>query len=474
MQGGGSLQNAQYALVKAFANGTARIDGVLGEIDTGTNDVAVFDGHLYSNKAPGVAMLVTPAYAVLHAAGVAAVGDPTRMVWALGLFSGVLPALALVLLVRRAGDRFEPGFGTAAGVVLGGATLILPFAGLFLSHVLSALLVFAAFVLLLEERERPGAPRVAAAGALAGFSVAVEYPNALAVALLGAYVLARPPRLRRAVAFGAGTVLGVSPVFVYNLWAFGSLTHSSYDIAEGKAAVSFFGFPSVDSAVELFVSQQGLIVGSPVLGAAIAGVVLLARRGMAAEALLIAGVVVGFAVLSAAWYSPFGGFSPGPRFLVVALPFLCVALPPVARAAPVTTGALALVSAAAMALLTATHPLAGYDGRWVERLRDGDVPLTVTSLAGVTGWYSIVPFFGALILAGWWTLCATPAVSVRPADTPLAGAAVLLWALVAATAHDGGQGGSRVRVLLAAAAVAGALALARVALGSRRAESARR
>ena len=58
------------------------------------------------------------------------------------------------------GDRLEPGLGIAAAVTLGGATLVLPFATLFFSHVLAATLGFAAFAVLLLERE--GAPRTEA------------------------------------------------------------------------------------------------------------------------------------------------------------------------------------------------------------------------------------------------------------------------------------------------------------------------
>ena len=47
----------------------------------------------------------------------------------------------------------SPGYGTAAAVTLGLATLVMPFATLFFSHVLAAMLAFAAFALLWRERE---------------------------------------------------------------------------------------------------------------------------------------------------------------------------------------------------------------------------------------------------------------------------------------------------------------------------------
>ena len=64
-------------------------------------------------------------------------------------------AFALLLLIRYAVERIEPGYGTAVAVAVGAGTLILPFATLFFSHVLSAMLAFAAFAVLWRERAGP-------------------------------------------------------------------------------------------------------------------------------------------------------------------------------------------------------------------------------------------------------------------------------------------------------------------------------
>ena len=51
----------------------------------------------------------------------------------------MLPFLVLLLLVRSVVERFAPGFGTATAAIAGLGTLLLPFATLFFSHILSAL-----------------------------------------------------------------------------------------------------------------------------------------------------------------------------------------------------------------------------------------------------------------------------------------------------------------------------------------------
>ena len=225
------------------------------------------------------------------------------MVWALGLVAVVLPAFLLLLLVRAVAERVEPGYGTAAAVALGAGTLILPFSTLFFSHVLSATLAFAAFAVFW--RERAGPERlllVAAGGALAGFAIVTEYPLGLAAVVLGVYAMRRS--LRRGAAYAAGLAAGVAPLVIYNVWAFGSPTHSSY---KGAVAIQgdtghdvvglndggFFGIdlPDPQIAIDLLVANKGLLTLAPVLGLALVGVVLLHRRGLRAEAYVIGGDV---------------------------------------------------------------------------------------------------------------------------------------------------------------------------------------
>src|SRR5439155_12450334 len=136
-----------------------------------------------------------------------AIEAQTPLIWVLGLFGCVLPALGLMLLVRRLGDRLEPGYGAAAAVTLGLCTMLLPFSTLYFSHVLAALLGFAAFAVLWRERER-GEGRlalVAVGGLLAGLAFAAEYPLALGGAILGLYAIGRAGhRIRRGLVYAGG------------------------------------------------------------------------------------------------------------------------------------------------------------------------------------------------------------------------------------------------------------------------------
>ena len=90
---------------------------------------------------------------------------------------------------------------------------------------------------------------------------------------------------------------------------------------------------------------------TPVTAAGVAGIVLLWRRGLRAEAALIGTMSVAVVLWNAGrlhYDFALGGWVPGPRFLIPLLPFLCFALAPLLRRAPATVGVLALVSVGAM------------------------------------------------------------------------------------------------------------------------------
>ena len=443
MQGAGFNQNAHYALVRALADGTPRIDETRGEVgELGTLDVHRYRGHWYSDKAPGLAFAALPAFLALEAVGVSTSGDtpthdPTRMLWALGLLATVLPAVGLVALVAVVGDRLAPRYGIAAAVTLGVATLLLPFSGLFFSHALSAFAAFAAFALLFFERAGPPRPwLVAAAGVVAGVAVVVEYPNAIVAAVLTAYALARAGRLRRAAAYAGGVLLGLAPLGAYDLWAFGSVTRLSYagGLEEAPGGTVFgLDAPRPRVMLELLFSSLGLVVWTPIVVAAAIGITVLYRRGRRAEALVFGGLPLLFVAYNSGYFAAFGGLGP-PRYLVSALGFLAVPLALAYRSLPATTLSLALVSALVVVSSTATYALASYDGDWFDRLAGGDFPFTAARLVGVTGWYAMLPFFAAVLVAVVLAAAAVDRAAVASRDVALGGAAVLTWAFLAATA----------------------------------------
>lgn len=397
MQDPGPNQNAHLALVTAIANdGTPRID----PYERWTRDDAYIDGHFYSAKAPGLALVTVPFYLGLKATGLVVHGPPYSVPWPraetqampyaapwqVGLWGAALPFFLLLLLVRGAAERLVPGYGTIAAVTLGAGSLVGVFATLFFDHELSALAGFGAFALLLRDRARL-AP---VAGLVAGFAVSVEFPLAIVAFVLAFYA-------RRRIAYLGGVLTGVLPLLAFNAWSTGkpwSLSYSRAVLVPGKTghdvlganARGFFGVdvPSLHALTELLVSGKGLLVLAPVWALAAAGLFALRKTSLRAEATVCLGVTALFLVYNAAYYLPFGGFNGGPRFLVPMLPFLALGVAAAWRDLPGPALALGLASIVVTTVSILSGPMLVSEdvGTMFHRLirggdHNGPLPLTV-------------------------------------------------------------------------------------------------
>ncbi len=482
----GWAQLAHFAQVRAFADGQAQIDRWHWE----TNDKAWVDGHFYSVKGPGMPALTTLPYMAIKAldgdklarAAVdneratphpkwhpdsvvplentgydvqrglrvqARVEEETPIVWALTLIAAVIPGVLMLLGVRWAADRFVPGFGTAAAVTLGVATIVMTFSAEFFSHVISAALAFAAFCVLMKERDGPARRwLVFAAGLLAGLAVTFEFQTGLVGVVLIVYALLRhSDRIRRAGAYAAGALLGALPMLAFNTWAFGDPMKLAYSDAVafpgrsghdvlGLNSDGFFGItvPRFDSAFDLLFAGRGLIVMTPIIVMAVIGVFLM-RRKHRAEANTILAVGAVYFIYNAGYWLPYGGGTPGPRFLIPALPFVALGLAYAYKRFPALTLGMAIPSGLFMLVGTLTYPLIGKQGMgtWADWLVQGRLEHTVLTALGVTNaWLALAPFFAAVAIAIVLAVRATPGTML--ADYRLAVPAVIGWAFISALA----------------------------------------
>src|SRR5947209_9356863 len=438
-------QTSHYALVRSIAHGTPKID----RYEASTGDKARFHGHWYSSRAPGLALYSVPWYGLLtavHAPSLAlslpAQRNADEMIWAVGLWGNVLPALVLLLLVRALADRVEPGYGTAASVTVGLGTLILPLGTLLFSHVLSACLGIAAFALLWRDRDGPGRLwRPALAGLLVGYGMTAEYPLVFVAIVLAAYLLVDAPRMRRALAYAGGVAVGLVPLAVFDQLAYGSVWHVAYaDLPQHHAGFFGINLPTLSSAASLLFSSRGLLTLTPVLGLSIAGIVLLYRRGRRPEAVVIAAVALIYLAYNSGYYLPFGGAVPGPRFLTTILPFLGVPLAVAFRRLPAAAIALAAISCVTMVLATVTHPLVGYQpetAAWTRYAAKGFFqPTIVSAFGGGRGWVAVIPFAVFVLAALALTAAVTPPLELTRGRLAAAVAVAGGWALAASTLPD--------------------------------------
>src|SRR6478752_2972139 len=109
---------SRYDLIRALVEeGTVQIDS----FEENTGDKAFKDGHYYSDKAPGTAILGVPVYAAALAFAI----------------SGVPTALLVVLLVRFLIPYAGEPWALTMGVALGLGSILFPFATMFFGHAAS-------------------------------------------------------------------------------------------------------------------------------------------------------------------------------------------------------------------------------------------------------------------------------------------------------------------------------------------------
>jgi hypothetical protein len=439
-------QTSHYDLIRALNQDQTTID----RYQENTGDKAFYKGHWYSARAPGLALYSLPFYDFLNlvdadklAYDSKAQRNDDEMIYFIGLWANVLPGLLLLGLVWRMADRFEPGYGAAAAVTLGLGTMVLPLSTLLFSHVFTAFLGFAAFTLMVRERDGPQSPwLLGAAGVIMGYAVASEYPLFFVAAVLGLYLLSRRDALsplgvlRRAGAYIAGGVVGILPLLFYNHYAFHSWTHLAYsNIPRQQQGFFGIGVPSLKVLATLLLDSRGLLTLSPVLIMGMLGGIVLYNRGKRAEALTIGGVCLCYVGYNSGYYLPFGGGFMGPRFLTTMLPFLAVPLGIAFKRWPAATIALAAVSITTTVIATITHPLVGYETEtvvWMRYLREGYFQPTIASAFGLgRGWGGIWPFFlaagGAVVLAA----LATPRLRISNRSVLIALGVLAGWALFA-------------------------------------------
>lgn len=356
-------QTSRLNLVRALVEqGTVRIDAYVAN----TGDYALYNGHAYTDKAPGPSFMGMPLYAALlplidhplvstrlqnmagggafsstlNPEGTGLQSDKVRMFVAqylLTLAVIAFPSAAAGALLYHALQMFGLSRGSRLLITLGYglATPAATYAGNFYSHQLVAALCLMAFVLLVWLRQGSGgAPRALLIGLLLGYALISEYPTAIVCAALGIYALVLLPPSRVAWIIGGG-LLPLALLITYNMVAFQTLLpvgylHSALWQDQHSTGFVSITYPQPEALWGLtFGTFRGLFVRAPWLLLAIPGFVIWWRSGrLRAEfwAVLVSalGIVI-FYSSSAMWW---GGFAAGPRYIIPALPFLALAVAP--------------------------------------------------------------------------------------------------------------------------------------------------
>lgn len=396
-----------------------------------TGDKALYNGHYYSDKAIGTAMLGVPIYAAyrelrgLEHYGDLNAGWETSVVYpnyAVTVAVVTLPSAILSMLLYQL-MRLLGGSRTWAlllALFYSFGTLAFPFSTLFFGHQVAAAFAFAAFFVLVKVRlhsssssDASSAWLLLTAGVLASLAVLSEYPVVLIVGLLFLYAATFVRPKRRLGLYILGGIPGAALLLAYNWYTIGNPFSLSYgyvsDPVFAEMKNGFFGItqPRWSSFLEIMFGPVGLLKQSVFLWLLPLGVWQMSRTAQwRRECALCMGVGLAFITWNSAYYLPLGGWTPGPRFLVPSLPFLIVPLiflTRLPRLYGLLAGAILLVSGVfsigLYSLISVTEPLAPVEELndpvrefWLERFAAEELGANLGMLVfGLRGIGSLVP-----------------------------------------------------------------------------------
>ena len=404
------------------------LDRVQGELFTHTDTSVAPGGHIYPNKPPGPSLLAVPVYAVCKLFGFTSLRAVT---WAFRVSVVTIPSLLFLPIFYRLSRRFTSDelSRRAALVAYALGCQAMPYALLFMSHVLTAVFAGSAFVAAVAlVRRGTRRPRWAACyvGLGVSLAVAMDYQSALPGLVIGLYVLHCS---RRRALNTALMALGALPIAaflaVYHKVAYGGVLKTGYAYAVDTALKNgFMGLvgPNWTSFVNtMLLPSNGLLVLAPWVLLAVVGAVAVGfnrelRVRCGAETLVCATILLAdvFMLSSLVPYMSRNGWSVGPRYMTVAMPFVAwlaaTGFEVAGRRLATRVLGLALVLASAAIFVVGGTTFPHWPDRLTNPLYDLVFPLlrrgyavhSLGTAAGLRGILAILPLYLFAVVAVMW------------------------------------------------------------------------
>ena len=452
-------QNSRLDLTMALVDkGTLSID----DYYTNTGDYAAFEGHFYTDKAPGVSFLGVPVFAAYKA--VTALPPITRLMekiansaafsatlnpegsglaldklyfmgalYAVTMTTIALPSALLGVLLYLFLGKFLTDERLRLGVVLiyALATPAFAYSGMLFSHQLTAYLLFAGFFLVTEAPPKGTAWRhLWGAGFLLGWAVISEYPAVLIAIGIGLYALWARRTWQTALALGLGALIpgllliGYDYAIFHTMLPLGYKYSVNYHNLHDQGLISLTG-PNVPALWGItFGAMRGLFFLSPLLLLAVPGFVWWWQTGkQRATWTLSLWAVISFLLFNGSSIMWQGGYAVGPRYLLPMLPFLMLGFAyGLQRVWPHATGRLVTVALLGWSLFAVwvetlggqsfpdwtPNPLFDYS---LPHWADGNIARNLGMALGLKGVLSLLPVWfllGGYVLWQIWPLIPTP------------------------------------------------------------------
>ncbi|MBN2302256.1 MAG: hypothetical protein JXN60_07060, partial [Lentisphaerae bacterium] len=334
---------SRYYMVSSLVDfGTWNID----RYHETTIDKSFYDGHYYSNKGVGTALLGVPVYwMVRHTSAGSSQPALSQMsrYWVRLITTTVPYALVAVImfgLASRLGA--SPSRSVAMALAYGLGTPAWIHASLYSGHLITGMCVFGAFAIITSSvrgKASRGKEKIMflCAGFLSGWAVLTDYPAVLLVGILVVYAFVS----RWGKSAPWWFIVGGSPTIIilmmYNHLCFGNPLNLSYGCQSlpqfsQDAMVGLYGvrWPNPVSLLKLLFSpSRGILLISPVLLLTASGLRGMWVRGLRRESVTIGVATTIYLLFNAGYVQWHGGWIFGPRYLT---PVLVLASFPIAFA----------------------------------------------------------------------------------------------------------------------------------------------
>ncbi|HEX8991520.1 MAG TPA: hypothetical protein VF784_07555 [Anaerolineales bacterium] len=351
--------NSRLAVTRAVVeHGSLQIDSYLQQASWESVDKAFYNGHYYGDKAIGAWLLAVPFYFVIFKlfgllSSMAIKHSLTALVMG-GAFTimGVLLYQIALIVSQNAWKALLAALGVSLG------TMLWPYSAVYYGHVLAAMFETLAFYLLFRTTSRPeGATRrdFFWAGMALGFAFITDYTTAFIIAgllIYAVYILrgqGAAAILRSGIAGLLGAAVPLSLMLAYNGFVYGSILSLGY-YYEATPLCSGSWMPRLPVLYHITLDPKfGLFWQSPILILALVGLAeALKLKRLRAEVLLSFYAMASLIFMDTGFCYWWGGSAFGPRYLIVGLPLLIVALALVPDRLTWLLGILAAVSAGQM------------------------------------------------------------------------------------------------------------------------------
>jgi len=441
-------QNSRLDLLHAlFVHKTFKIDAY----HENTGDKSTYQGHFYSDKAPGIVFIAIPAFAlakeILHLANVPLDSEKGWLasswittVGSVGLITA-FGGVAMFLFLRRF-VQTEYAFITTMVTFLGAAPF--PYATMLFSH--AAVIGFICIALWAiaddyfvrrmtcslsafggegrgEVPSNSWRRRHTLAGLCCGLAISSEYTAAIAAGGVLALALLTSFKRGRVLSFGAVPPLLLIPI--YNWICFGGPVAFGYhnlalpefqEMSKGLFGITFP--PKLSAAYLVLLSPaRGLFFWTPFFLIAFAGAVPLFGFSSKLAWASVSALVLHVLCISA-YYMPDGGAALGPRHLAPMLPFLClIAAFGFGRVLypGIFLGYCSLLLTGTASAIEAMPPAGSLDALlsfYIVRLARAESAYLLSSLLDVPAYHGAFSLIGILVVAYFY--CVSSAIWKQP------------------------------------------------------------